>query len=198
VFLSLSLVLSVAPVFGSPIGIDNSAAPSAPESVLALPDVTAVNPKDLPDPVLVTCAQALRSDAAPPVADANSFRFDLRGSLIAAADLGSASSSAPDQESTPEEPSEMAPTNPGDGARLVAGLLNCDGSSAASGAVPAGDAPAPPRVSERLRAAVQAVAITASLVLLTGLGYIVALMTRRTSHGRLGPAAVLAHFLTNG
>jgi hypothetical protein len=186
VFLSLGLVLSVAPVFGSPIGLDNSAAPSPPESVLALPDVTTVNPKDLPDPVLVTCAQTIGNDAASPVADANSLRVDLRGNLIATADLGSASSSTPDQESTAEEPSEMAPTNPGDGAHLVEGLLNCDGSSATNAGVPSVGASAPPRVSERLRAAVQTIAITASLVLLTGLGYIVALMTRRTSHAGSG------------
>ena len=80
----------------------------------------------------------------------------------------------------------MTPTDPGDSAHLVGGLLNCDGSSATSGGVPAGDASATPRVSERLRAAVQTVAITASLVLLTVLGYIVAAMMRRASHASSG------------
>lgn len=185
VLLTLGFLLSVAPVFGSPIKVDDSAASLLPDSVLAPPDVTAVNPEDLPEPVLATCAQAIRDDVTSPVPD-GSLRVDLRGNLIATFDLNSASPSAPAQEQMAEQPAEMTPADPGVGARLVAGLLNCDGSTSASGGLSAGDASATPRVSERLRAAVQTVAITASLVLLTMLGYIVALMTRRTSHASSG------------
>jgi hypothetical protein len=185
VALTLGFLLSVAPVFGSPIRADDSAASLIPDSVLTFPDVTHVNPGDLPEPVPATCAQAIGDDARPAAPDAGSIRVDLRGNLIATLDLSPASS-APTPEQTAEQPAEMTSADSGDGAHLVAGLLNCDGSSAASGAVPAGNAPATPRVSERLRAAVQAVAITAALVLVTVLGYIVAAMTRRTSHAGSG------------
>ena len=53
------LLLSVAPAFGSPIGVDDTAAPLTPDSVLTLPDVTDVNPEDLPDSVPATCARAI-------------------------------------------------------------------------------------------------------------------------------------------
>lgn len=78
----------------------------------------------------------------------------------------------------------VPPADLEDGVRLIADVVDC---SAASSKEPADEGQPPvPQQSGRLRAALQTAAITTSLLLVLGLGWLVAAVTRRAGRTHLG------------
>lgn len=175
------------PASAGPLSIGDPAVPLIHAPLGAGPDVSDTSVQDLRDPMPSTCAQRIGDDQPAAAADSASIRFDLQGNVLVVPGPISTGPPSPAEASKPDAP--LVPSTPshfGEGAFFVAGLLNCSRSTGTSVDGPGPPTPAVPQVSERVRAAVQAGAMTASLVLLIALGYLVAVMVRSSRHPSFG------------
>ena len=162
---------------GNPFGLDSLALASPVDAPIDVAvDFENMDVDGAHTSASATCAHEIGHDSAPAAS--------LNPIAVPTPTPGPLDSSEPS-----ETPSESDSLMPGEGASLVSGLLNCAGATTASVAGRIESWSATPAVTperSRLQAAIQAGAITASLVLVTWLGFLVAAMTRRSSHAHAG------------
>lgn len=157
--LSIALLVSAAPVFGGPVRVGDQSAPFAGWSVGVFPGTEDVPLDSISAPRPVVCAWPVVEDESMPGMHAE----------VSSADL-------------------LPPADLDGRVRLIDDVVDCSGATAtAAGA--SDDDPPPlqpepgPQPSGRLRSALQTLAIMSALAAVGGLGWLVAVFTRRPSHG---------------
>jgi len=178
---AIASLLGAAPASAGPFRI-NDVSPSLESSVDPASDPAVLNLATQHDQVPATCAQAIAQDQTT-VPDQPAPAKPL---ITPVPSPGADTSETPDASDTSDAQAETILMTSGDGPYLVAGLLNCDGATSTSGDASPETASLLGERSPRLRAAVQALAITASLVLLVWLASLIAAMTRSTRHASSG------------
>jgi hypothetical protein len=174
-FLAVAVFGRPAPAAGNPFAVgDLTSSVDAPVDVVS--DLAVMDLDGTHTAAPATCAHEIGHDPSP-AANLNPVPFPMP----APAPLEPSDSSG--------VRSESDSMTTGEGASLISGLLNCGGAATPSLAARAGLASSAsflPSEPTRWQSAVQAGAITAGLVLVTWLGFLVAAMTRRSSHAHAG------------